>query len=238
MMLSFNLPVSENILIKAGDDVDFTTPLYKTNVISTMSVDLASKLATEPKKIFQNLKKFVGEPIKKGDIIAQSSSFLSTRSYMSEYDGTIKEIDHMQGTLTIEMNTTSDLTANCYFMGEVAELNGGEVKLKVHHAKDLGLKEASDSFGGPTIYSTNPIKGNLNEEEVGNRVVIDNQIPVYEYIKYEALGAKGFVSLHAISRASSPWAQLENEQDYKSAVTAGLPYCIIDKSSQKIFFYD
>src|SRR5690348_13796047 len=102
MTIAFTVPLESDILIKKGQEVDFDTPFVKAAETQTIEIDLAKKLSTAPKNIFQHLKKFVGEAINKGDLIAQSSSLLSSKSYYSEQQGVIKEIDHNRGVIIIE----------------------------------------------------------------------------------------------------------------------------------------
>ncbi len=238
MMIAFSVPLESDILIKKGQEVDFTTPFIKIGETQTVEIDLAHKLSTSPKNIFQHLKKFVGENINKGDLIAQSSSLLSSRSYYSEHQGVIKEIDHNRGVLVIETTTTqTDLP--CYFRGEIAEIERNIINLKVKHSKEYPLATASSYFGGATIYSQNPEKGNLSEEQVHDKVVIDDNVPSYEQAKYNALGAVGFVYFNALSDyTKAPNAKFKDEQDYKSSVSTKLPYCIIDKGANTIYFYE
>ncbi len=239
MTISFHIPIDSDILIQKGHQVDFTTPLYRIGQTQTVEVDLATKLSTNPKNIFQHLKKFVGEGVQKGDLIAQSSSFLSSKSYFSEHAGIIKEIDHTRGILLMEITTAQENTIGCYFKGEIEDIDRNTIKLKVKHAKQYEVTQATDFFGGPAIYSRDPEKGSLSEEDVSDKVVIDDNIPSYEQAKYNALGAVGFVFFRTLSDYSkAPSARLKNEDDYKTIAVNKLPYCIIDKGTNTIYFYD
>ncbi len=247
-VIQFQIPFDGELLIKKEDRVGFQTPLFKQLTKVHVSVPLAKILHTSPSKIFQSLKKFVGDKIAKGDIVAESSSFLSKKKYMSEYDGTLKEVNHQNGTIVLEVNTEDEGTVNAFFIGEIDDIeavqhaSGGKtvnIKLKTKHSKEYEVKEASESFGGEVVYCKNPIKSHLTADEVSHKVVVDERIPSYEQVKYEALGAKGFISLHTLPEKSvAHFAKLTGEPDHQKIEEHRLPYCLVLKTESKVFFYE
>jgi hypothetical protein len=247
--IEFSITYEGELLLKKEDTVAFQTPLYKVNAKESISVPLAKLLNTEPSKIFQSLKKFVGDPVAKGDVIAETASFMSKRIYTREYDGVLKEVNHQEGILIIEAGTENNDYVHCFFVGEVISIEEEKdkttgmkkatIKLKTKTTKEYELKEASESFGGETVYSKDPIKSGLTADDVNQKVVVDEKIPSYEQIKYEALGAKGFISLHTLPEPSSAqFAKLTGKSDFEKIDEQKLQYCLISKEDMKIFFYE
>jgi hypothetical protein len=247
MTITFQFPYKGELLLEKGQNVDFDTPLYKEHAKEEVVVPLAKMLKTSNNKIFQNLKKFAGEPIMKGDLIAENATFLTKRKYFSEHEGTLKEINHQQGTISIQITTEQEDSVFAFFQGEVAEVEKKEdegnkiavVTLKVKHMKEADLKEATEDFGGGAVFCKDPIKAQLTEEDVDGRIVIDNEIPSYEQIKYEALGARGFVSLHSLpEKSTAAFAKLKNISDYEKLLEKPLPFCLTNIKENKIYFYE
>src|SRR3990167_9049048 len=101
MTISFSLSLKDKPLIKVGQEVDFTTPLIKKGAQEEKTIPISSALRISPSKIFLYLKKFVGDEIKQGELVAEKKTLFDKRQYLSEYDGTIKEIDHENGNLIV-----------------------------------------------------------------------------------------------------------------------------------------
>lgn len=94
MHLKIKLPETGECLIKVGDSVDFSTPFVLVNKAVEVQIPIAQKLGIKPDKIFRHLKKFVGEKLAKGDVIAAKKSLFSTQKIHAPSEGLIKEIDH------------------------------------------------------------------------------------------------------------------------------------------------
>lgn len=242
--IEFTLSFDGELLIKKGDSVSFQTPLFKLQTKENISIPLAKLLGTEPTKIIQSLKKFVGDQVAKGDVIAESATFMSKKIYTSEYDGILKEVDHQEGVLIIEAGTDDEQTINCFFIGEVADIEElknktAKIKLKVKTSKEFDLKQASTDFGGEVVYCKDPIKARLTADDVNHKIVVDEKIPSYEQVKYEALGAKGFVSLHQLLEETTMHsAVLKNDSEFKSISEHKFPYCLVNLTENKIIFYE
>jgi hypothetical protein len=246
MSLNIAVPFVGDLLIKKGQEVDFTTPFCKRTSTELVHITLSSVLNTEPKNIFQYLKKFVGDEIKKGDLVAEKKNMLSKKKYTSQHDGVIKEINHEEGTLTIEVLGQEQDTQYCFFRGEIQDLEKKQeegmhlavIKLKTEHHKEYELKEVSENFGGEILRCTDPIKAKLSSEDVEHRVVVDDRIPSYEQVKYEALGAQGFVMVHSLpEKSNAAYAILKHKEEYDEIMKSTLSLCLVNKVTNKVYLY-
>lgn len=240
MIITLTLPFEdEQVLVQVGQQVDFTTPILKKHSKKEVKVPLADLLKIPAKKIFQHLKKFVGEEIGKNDLIAEYKSMLSVKRYFSEYDGVIKEINHNEGYITIEV--TSDKNSDVmlsFFKAEIEAINKNEFKLKVEKYSSHELREADDYFGGGVFYYSPENAYTLTEDQINGRIIVADLIPAYEQVKLETLGVKGFVTIHSLQENTGrPSAKFKNIQDLSHAATQRLPYCVIDKYHNTIYFY-
>lgn len=239
MHLHITIPQGAECLIKSGEEVEFDTPFIKINQSVELAIPVASRLGITPDKIFHHLKKFVGEKIEKGELLATKKGMLTTAKVTSDYEGIIKEVDHVHGNIIIKTNTEEKNVINSHFKGHIVEIEKDVIKLKVHKGEEFSLKKASQSFGGEVHYlKDDALNSTITASDIENKVIVAESINSYVESKYEALGGKAFVTLHNTADThTSPYAQLKNIEDYKKIHHLQYSYCLIDSDSSRIYFY-
>lgn len=245
MILSITVPINGELLIKAGDKVDFSTPLVNNHIKKEIKIPLARSLHINPKKIFTVLNKFVGEKVKKGDIIAQHKAFLTKNKYISEHEGTLKEVNHNDGFITLEIASDETTLLKAFFKGEVVEIEQNKEKektiihYKVHNAKQYDMKDAEDYFGGPVYYHKRTEPQLITEEQVSGYIIFTKTLLAYEQTKLETLGASGFIVLHSLpEKTTVPHAKIKEIPDWEELHSLKLPYCTIDQELSRIYLYE
>ncbi len=238
MTISFSLSLKDKPLIKSGQEIDFTTPLVKKGAQEEKIIPLSAALKINPSKIFLYLKKFVGDEIKQGELIAEKKSFLDKKQYLSEYDGTIKEIDHENGSLVITTNKETSQIVYSYFKGKISEFKKGEVALDVKDSKKFPVKEITADFGGPVLFIKEEELVTISPEEVKGKVIFSEGLKSYNQSKLEVMGVVGFVSNHSLNDSTPPpFAKVKEGSDWEQISKSKLPYCLIDKKTSTIYFY-
>lgn len=236
MILTVQIPDSTRVLIKVGDSIDFGMPLFEIPSKSDNLISFAQKLGVEPSKIFRYLKKFVGEDVKKGDVLAIKKGLFASITIKSDYDGQIKEIDHSQGNIVISSKGKKN-TVNSYVMGEVVEIKDKKISIKVKEGKEYDLKKTEKDFGGKVLYFKDPSM-NLLDTEVSSKILITESISSYNQSKIETLGIAGYVTLMKLPEETNlPNCQLKTIEELKEIMKHIYPYCYIDSKSCKIIFY-
>lgn len=235
MKITFTIPGEGELKIKTGQTIKINDPLYQSSKTISKVVNLSKKLHIKPDKIFFSLKKMVGDIINKGDLIAENKSLLLHHLYHSEYSGILKEISHHDGTITINVKEESDKDNYCsaYFQGEIINIDKREVSLKVNHQSSFSLKTANQDFGGIVFY----VKKNHSEQEsihdIDNKIIIADNLSEYQQSKFEALGAKGFITIEPLPELTElPYAQS------KQSLSGDFTACIVDKKNNTIFLYN
>jgi hypothetical protein len=237
MIISVALPESGKILLKVGQHVSMGDPFYSINPHTDVRLSLAAQLAFDPKHIFKHLKKNIGDKIYKDDVLAEKKTLFSSKQYRSEYEGFIKEVNHIEGIVVLEVAMDDKEEKRAYFAGEVVELNKKELKIKINRGKAFDLKDATSDFGGSVLIKTgNP--NNLTEEEIKGSVYCCRRLMGYEQIKIEALGATGIVSLHSLTEITGiPFAQLREIKQWEEIETSSYLCCTVNKKNSTIYFY-
>ncbi len=237
MILTITIPDEIKCLLKIGQKVDFNTPFLENKIISEQTISISNKLHILPSKIFKYLKKFVGDHIQKGDVIAEKKGLININVVVSEYAGVIKEIDHYDGSIVISALTAKDSQTKAFFKGEVEAIEKSKLKLKVVEAQEFKLKLATENFGGQAFYFVDPNKA-IFAPQTSNKIMVSEIISSYLKAKSEALGIEGFVSLkNPPPESNLPKAQIKNIEDFKKILYLNFPYCLIDKQYCKIYFY-
>jgi hypothetical protein len=237
MLINIPIPDNAKCLLKNGDKVDIGTPYLEYKTTSSVSIPIAKKLGISPTSIFKHIKKFVGEPLKKGDIVASKKGLFTSVKIMSEYDGVLKEIDHNEGIFIIDIDDGTNKKDLSYFKGEVETINKKEIQIKVKSAKEYPLKQSTGNFGGKTIYITN-IKSIEINTDCDNSICVAESISTYVQSKTEALGIHGYVTLNKLPEETElPNVLLKQIDHMKKIFELKLPYCIIDEKKGIIVFY-
>lgn len=237
MIIDIHLPTEGEILISSGQKIDFDTPVIKKKTKTDLKIPLASTLKIPAKKIFNSLKKFVGEPLKKGDLLAEAKSMFGHKKYFSETDGVLKEINHHDGYIVIEADSDDENTIISFFKGEISGIDDRIIHLKVSDSKQFPLHEASDNFGGEVFYhqNTNEL---ITGDTVNKKVAVVKQLLGYDQVKLETLGVTGFIHVNPLLETTqNPKAQIKNPDQWDDIIKLNYPYCIIDKENTTMCFY-
>ncbi|OGK23811.1 hypothetical protein A2954_02980 [Candidatus Roizmanbacteria bacterium RIFCSPLOWO2_01_FULL_37_12] len=237
MYLTVTIPEDTKCLLKLGQIVDFNSPFLENKIISDISIPVANKLHIPSDKIFNYLKKFVGDAIDSGEVFAEKKSVINNYKVVSDSKGIIKEINHQTGEVTISTSISRSGYIKSYFKGEVVELEKKYLKVKTAEIREFNLKQATSDFGGETIYlkdSTKPIFATQSS----NKIMVTESVTSYLQAKAEALGIKGFVTLKNPPQVSNlANALIKIIDDFKMILHLNLPYCLINKQFSKIYFY-
>ena len=236
MLIYIAIPEGTMCLLKEGQSVTFDTPFIQTRESKEVKVPLSQKLGVSPQKIFNFMKKFVGDPLKKGDVIAEKNSLFTVRRVRSEHEGILKEINHADGHVVIEDLEGEKTVTNCYFKGEIQKVSGNKLTLEVSTAKELKVKDATRSFGGE--YKFVMSESDIGDADIDEKILLFDSVSDYMATKAEALGAKGFVSLKKVSSVTIPTAQFASIEDYKKIKESNMTYCVVNSSYSTMYFYN
>ncbi|MFN4212826.1 MAG: hypothetical protein ACK4FL_02580 [Microgenomates group bacterium] len=237
MQITISYPLSFNCLLKSGQNVDFNTFYLEKNITCDIEIPIAEKLGVKPVHIFRYLKKYVGEKIEKGEILALRKGLFTTSKIVSDNQGVIKEIDHHRGIVVISQIQEKTKAVKAFFKGEVLEVKKGSILLKVNKGEKFPVKTSTDNFGGEIFYLKDPSLA-LSTAHLSGKILFTESVNGYLQSKTEALGATGFVLLTKLPQATDlQFAQIKNIDDFKKILKLNFPYCLITKENSTIYFY-
>lgn len=118
------LPIKGDVLVKVGDAVEPNTAVARALLPGVLqTIKLAEKLGIESRDVASMFRLKVGDPIEKGQVIAESKGFfgLGKQKVESEVSGTVESISEVTGSILVrEPSIPVDVTA--YIKGTVAEI--------------------------------------------------------------------------------------------------------------------
>ena len=232
MVLDIPIDPEKKLAFKVGDMVDFSTPLYKNKEKSEERIEVAALLSIHPTKIFQHLKKNVGDSIATGDLLAEKKSFFSDKRVTSHIEGVITEVDHIEGIVLIETQKESS-SELCWFAGHVEEISKKDIKIKIgkHHSFDAKYVE-KDFGGGIWLLAAEPLS------TVDSPVGIADKASEYEVAKLEALGGRGLITTYKFEGSTSlPKAEFKLKDWRKEAGSNTFSYCFAQVHHSTIILY-
>lgn len=238
MTINLSIPANAKLLVKSGQEVDFKTPFIKRSLKKSIKIKIADELGIQPAKIFLHLTKVVGDSINKGELLASKKTFWGEKKYFSDFEGLVKEVNHEDGSIIVDIESEEERTKKSYFKGEIGEIRKGEFELKVKKAKDFSLKEASNDFGGEVTHVAQDSLANLDPDKIENKIIVGSDLRSFDQTRLEVMGATGFVALQLLApKISVPYARIKNPADWDEIKKIELPYCVIDNKNNIIYFY-
>jgi len=230
------MPEKSKIVVEPRQKVDFNTPLAHTTKKSTIFIPIAEMLNFDPEQIFRHIKHAIGDPIHKDDILAENKSLFSTRQYLSEVSGILREIKHDSGIIAIEQDQEENTTINCFFLGEVDGIYDGYLELKVEDVHTTKLQEKAPYFGAAIYYLDPSIS--YSDDDLEGVCVFAPEFNELDSVKMEALGAQGLITRTKFSsNGLLHQIILQDEKDFDYIKKKGYPYVLIGHEPMTVIFY-
>lgn len=232
MILEIPIDPEKKVALKVGEKVDFNTLLYKSKEKSEERIAVADLLSIHPKKIFQHLKKNVGDMVIIGDVLAEKKTFFSDKKVASDIEGIITEIDHIEGIILIE--TQKEVASErCWFAGYVEEVGKKHIKIKIGKHCEIEAKYVEKDFGGTLWFLSEQAEATLDYP-----VGIVERATEYNVAKLEALGGRGLITSYKFDEQTAlPKAEFKLKDSYKEVLAKQFSYCFAQSHHSTIIFY-
>jgi hypothetical protein len=122
------LPIPGQVLVKQGERIPAEKVVARTELPGNVqTVNVANLLGVPPEDVARSMVKREGEPITKGEIIAQSKSFfgLFSSKVAAPVSGSVETISNVTGNVILR-EPPIPLDVNSYVSGEVVEVLAGQ----------------------------------------------------------------------------------------------------------------
>lgn len=239
MTITLTLPKEAELKVKAGDKIEIGDALYSVYSSELVTIDIATKLHIQPDSIFHHLNKIIGEEIKKDDILAQRKGKLFSHKVVSEYQGTLKEIDHHKGTIILNTFNESQQEFSASFQGTVDSIENNHLKVSVKNGTEIPLKDVTmDGSGDLYLFHDEALFFSATEEEIDKSVIVIEEIKTHIQAKCEALGCNGFLYLKGDITSDLPTARFKTEEDYNKIISSKKKHIIFSMEDKKAIVYD
>ena len=241
MTITLPYPNSANLLVKAGDVIQYGKALYSQHEAEHHIISISQQLKVKPAEIFSYLVTLIESSVKKGQAIAEKKKILGKKRIKSPVDGTLIGVDHTSGTVTIESmaEATHPFSAYCNGTVESIDETSRTITIALAGGIEIKTKSVSDSAGGMLFSQTmNEAAYNQNQETIAEALIIQKHLDSVTIAKCEALGANGFIFLTADTIPSSPYTQLPSDQEFEKIITnPTAKYGIFSECDKKCIVY-
>ncbi len=242
-MATFDIvvPAEWDILVKEGSKINLLTSLAQISVPTSypQTIPLAKIVGFNPSQIFKHIKKGVGSVIRKGEVIAQSKSLFSSKTYIADADGMITHIDHVTGEIVYEQVQPDTSASGIMSMAEgtIAGIKPSKLTVKVSKTLEIELEQPIvDRLGGRVVL---PISGSmmvLKQEDIASNIIVADSLDDYSISKCEALQALAFVTPTRIPSHITTYT-LKKPQTYADIVDFAPVYVYANPSETRLTFY-
>jgi hypothetical protein len=196
------LPILGKVLVKEGDQVDFSSIIAETMIPGEPNIiKVSAELDILEMDINDYMKKMVGDKVNKGDIIAEYNAFfgLFKKHVYSPINGTIESISPISGQVIIREEPVP-LSMNAYIPGRIAQLieNEGAI-IETNAAFIQGIFGiGGETHGELRVAIEDPsetLTGMLIEDDDKGKVVVGGSLVTKEAVdKALEVGVKGIVT--------------------------------------------
>lgn len=122
------LPIKGETLVKVGDPVSPDSVIARALLPGLLqTIKLAEKLGVEPKDAGPLFQLKPGDPVEKGQVVAESKGFfgLFKTTIISDYTGTIEQISEITGNVLVR-EPSIPVDINAYMTGKIVEVMEAE----------------------------------------------------------------------------------------------------------------
>ncbi|MDA3872305.1 MAG: hypothetical protein PF551_08180 [Candidatus Marinimicrobia bacterium] len=195
------LPIKGEILKNVGEKVLAADEVAKTHLPGNIiPINIANKLNIEPVDIKDFMKKEEGDPIKKGEIIAETNGIfgLFKSAVNSPIDGTLDSFSHITGQAILRENPIP-VAINAYVDGVVDEIIENEgVVVKTQAAFIQGIFGIGGERRGELKIVTStqdiPIEEKMIDENCKDKIIVGGSFLTHSAFKKAIkVGVRGIV---------------------------------------------
>lgn len=123
------LPIKGEVLVQDNQPVQPDSVVARALLPGPLqTMKLAEKLGVEASDVKNHIRVKIGDPIKKGDLMAETKGFLGRfgkQAVTSDYEGTIESMSEVSGNVLIR-EASIPVEINAYIQGKVADVLPGE----------------------------------------------------------------------------------------------------------------
>lgn len=194
-LISIPLTVDLQVLVSKGQKVKAGEALAKKKSTQHKEkIPLSKILSVKPAKITTYLRKKIGTPVKKGELLAKKDSIFKTIRIISPISGFLQSIDLKEGSLLILTQTTQESFEFTPIAGFIEGVNEDEITISFEGKVIEGDQGQGEQVVGESLSFNTNIDMSHFASEVFNKIVVAPSFTEGARAKLWALGAKGIIS--------------------------------------------
>ena len=238
MKVEIHLPKSAKISFHLPKRVRFDETIFKIAKKKKEVLNIAKELKIEPEKIYNYLKKLIGERVEKGEILAEKKTLFSKKTFQSPFSGRVVEINHFSGTLTLETQEAESFEEFKGLQGEIVEKKGNKLVVDLKDLIALKVKKTNLPNLLAGRLSKIEKEKNFEKTDVENQIVLIEKTSDYIENKLLALKTKAIITLYPPKNKNLKFAQLSKVSDFSLAFENKKNFALIDPIQNMLYIYN
>ena len=242
MQIKIKIPDNATLIVKPNSQVDFGMPLYDADDEKDLvNINYTDVLRINPRDIFQYTDKFVGQGIDEGEVIAHKKSLFGSKKLVSQHQGTIERIDHLEGLIYIKTKQSIQSQINSFFKGKIVDYDKKTRILTIEiEGQDNSFditQSNNDGGGGYDIILDENRFFTIREDAINNKIIVTDNITINLSTKLSALGAYGIIYTQGSTLKNILSWQLKDKSDIEKISKSKTKYVIISSFEKKLYLY-
>jgi hypothetical protein len=196
MQTVVTIPPNSRILVSIDQYVEAHDHLAEEQSGTENVVPLAKLIHIAPSAIHTLLKKKLGDSIKIKEIIAEKKGFFKDVVYLSDYEGTLTDINTQKGTISISSGSSHVIVApKSGIVSDIAPTSITIQSKSVGSKKNntIPLQHIEQDFTGKLLIFNH--MNNIDTDDVEDAIIVAETLSITERLKLEALGARAFITV-------------------------------------------
>ena len=215
MKVKITLPKKAELVLKPPQTVNFNQTILKISKEKIITINISQELGTTPEKIYNYLKKLIGEKVKKGEILAEKKGLILKKIIKSPHSGEIIEINHLKGTLSIKTDLTDKTFEFKEIKGKILEKQDDELVIDLKEPLKITLKKTNLAYLTGGEFQTIQKDAKITQEQIKDKIVFLEEKSYYLENKLTALKAKCLITLYPPKNKKTRFAQIMQIKDAK-----------------------
>ncbi|MFH1186956.1 MAG: hypothetical protein V1697_02145 [Candidatus Levyibacteriota bacterium] len=231
--LPISLPDGFSIKTSVGSDVKTGDILAEKKSSKDVIVPLAEKFEISPKKVFDVLKKGLGDKISKGELLAEKKGIFGKKTAVSQFEGTILRLEEKTGRLHISSSEKGETEVlKSPIDGKITFCDNTKVVIETEKEAVFAVKSFGKETKGELIYLNNENNEKIKFEDIDKKVckkiILAKSFERAAFSKVFGLGALAAIGLEVLDEDIDHFRQIEldalilqvNENSFKELKNA------------------
>ncbi|HBB76286.1 MAG: hypothetical protein A2186_04185 [Candidatus Levybacteria bacterium RIFOXYA1_FULL_41_10] len=187
------LPDGFQIKVKSGEKVSAGQVLAESEKSLAVSVSLGPNLGIKKNKVKKYLKKYPGDSVSAGEVIAEVKGVFGKKTVTSKISGIVSKFDEEAGEFYILASSSQSQTIHSPVDGVVEEVDDRKITVKTERESILGINSSGDIAEGEVISAGEKLDYQEINSKIRGKILLAGGVDRDTLAKAIGMGAIGVI---------------------------------------------